>query len=92
MPDFLSVRSSFAIFVPQFNLDCMKQTSIFLVVFLGLVYFMLVTVFCYQLGKTNSFGDALAGLWNSTKALLPVIIITGVAVFGDCRVKRKNIR
>lgn len=52
---------------------------------------MLVTVFCYQLGKTNSFGDALAGVWNSTKALLPVIIITGVAVFGDCRAKRKNI-
>ncbi len=69
----------------------MKQTSIFLVVFLGLVYFMLVTVFCYQLGKTNSFGDALAGVWNSTKALLPVIIITGVAVFSDCRAKRKNI-
>ena len=44
----------------------MKKVSIFLILYLFLVYFMLVTVFCYQLGKTGTLTEAFEGLWKAT--------------------------
>lgn len=70
----------------------MKRLYVFLIIYLGILYFMLGTFFCYELGKNHSVGEALCGMWDSTKALFPVIIICAITVSAGLLDKRKDIR
>lgn len=68
----------------------MKKAIPFLICYLGLLYFMLGTLFCYQLGKTHSLTAAFAGLWDATKPLLPVMIAVAAIACIDFSAKKKN--
>lgn len=70
----------------------MKQTTLFLVIYLFLIYFMLGIVFCYQLGKTHSFADSFTGLWDATKTLIPVFIGVAVAIFSNYSSRKKCVK
>ncbi len=69
----------------------MKKVSIFLILYLFLVYFMLVTVFCYQMGKTGTLTEAFEGLWKAIQSLIPVFIGVGIALWKDRSEKRHKV-
>ena len=68
----------------------MKKISIFLILYLFLVYFMLVTV-CYQMGKTGTLTEAFEGLWKAIQSLIPVFIGVGIALWKDRSEKRHKV-
>lgn len=69
----------------------MKKNGLFIAIYLGLVYFMLISILCYQLGKTHQWDEAFSALWRMTQPLLPIwFLLAGIAFSGSSA--KRNVK
>lgn len=67
----------------------MKGKNLFLLIYAAILFILFAMTFCYELGKTGTFTDALGGTWEGGKPMFIIFFCLGIAIYGAYSRKKK---